>query len=75
MAITRDQAIGVARHAVEAVGGKLEEPLIAVLKTRWFFWRGSYWYVVSSVDRKGGNWFVTVDEATGEILSKCQTRK
>lgn len=72
--MTEEEAISIADQHVREQGGQLTPRVGAWRKKRWF--RGKYyWRVVSNMPRKGGNWFIEIDELDGKILDAHYTKK
>jgi hypothetical protein len=67
--MTEEEAATVARRAVEERGGTLTPRIKASKGKRWIWFGRSYWYIVSNLPRIGGNWWLTIDDETGEVRS------
>jgi hypothetical protein len=72
--MTDQEAIAVADAYVREKGSCLSPEIRAWRKKR-FFRRTHFWQVVSGYPKKGGNWFVAVDDSAGRVLTAQHYRK
>lgn len=66
--MTDQEAIAVAEAYVRQKGSYLSPEVRARRKKR-FLRRTHFWQVISGYPKKGGNWFVAVDDSTGTVLT------
>jgi hypothetical protein len=67
--VTDEQAIAIARKAVEAAGGVFSPGIVARKRRRWVWFGRYYWTVITHYPFKGNNWFVDIDDLSAEVLS------
>lgn len=72
--MTEEQAIAIAETHAREKGSDLG-PEVYARRIKRFLRRSHYWRVVSNIPRKGGNWFIEVDETTSQILSADFTKR
>jgi hypothetical protein len=72
--MTEEEAIAVADAYVRSHGGTLAPEISATRKKRWFRTR-YYWWVVTNIPRKGGNWFIEIDDVSGTVSSADFTKR
>jgi hypothetical protein len=72
--MTEEQAIAIAGAHARGKGSDLT-PEVFARRIKRFLRRSYYWRIVSNIPRKGGNWFIEVDETTGQILSADFTKR
>ena len=68
------EAIATAEAYVRTRGGQLNKEIRAWRRKRWFK-PVYYWRIVSNIPRKGGNWFIELDDESGEVLNADVVRK
>jgi hypothetical protein len=66
--MTDQEAIAVAEAYVREKGSFLS-PEVRAWRRKRFLRRAHFWQVVSNYPKKGGNWFVAVDDSTGRVLT------
>ena len=67
--MTEDEALALARAAVTAKGGELSAGILARKHRRWIWFGRASWQIVSNWPKLGGNWWLTIDDETGEVRS------
>jgi hypothetical protein len=67
--MTRAEATEVARRAAKERRWGWQEPVLARCRKRWFLFGPWEWHFVTNVGCKGGNVYLTIDDASGAVLA------